>query len=139
MMKRLTTPLLALALAGFATTGVGQDGRGLAAMDMDGDGAISLAEVTALRQDLFARADLNADGLVDQAEADALRSRIQQGATLAEAAVGRSMIRLDADGDGALSKAEFTARTPLFSLLDTDGDAVLNTAEIARASAILRP
>lgn len=97
--------------------------------DANGDGAVTLEEMSALRKVLFARFDTNGDGL---ASADEM-----------VAGVKREMFRqLDADGDGTVSESEFLAHAgmpgkrggKMIRRLDDDGDGMLNEAEIAEAT-----
>ena len=58
-----------------AADGEGRRGRGLARMDADGDGNVSLAEMTAARMRRFDRMDVNRDGAVSGEERDQRRAR----------------------------------------------------------------
>lgn len=72
--------------------------------DADGDGRISQAEFVGRRVERLTAADADRDGSVAPEE---MRAAFQ--ARLAERA-GARFQRLDADGDGAISRAEFEAR-----------------------------
>lgn len=53
---------------------------------------------------------------------------------LAQPGGGRAFDRLDTDGDGAISRAEFlAAKAGAFDRVDTDGDGIVTTAEMEAA------
>lgn len=141
-MKKALTAVTGLALLGLAVPALafadhhgGRKGghtERLAAMDTDGDGAISKAEMDAHRAKMFAEIDANNDGVVSpeemRAHHDAKRAEMR---ARREA---RMLSKLDTDGDGVISAAEFAAApTPGFDKLDTDGDGVVSKAELAAA------
>lgn len=136
-MTRFLAPLLlavSLAAPAFAQTpGVGLDLL-FARLDADSDGRISQPEVTTAKTRQFARADRDADGQVTADELSAIQARLDR----AQDAMEGAAERLDADGDGSLSLAEFTAPRPFFALLDIDGDGALSRAEAERARVILQ-
>ncbi len=67
-------------------------------LDVDGSGEVTLEDLTALRENRFAEIDSNGDGSVSQEEFIAHQSaRSEERATA-------MFDRLDADGDGALSR-----------------------------------
>lgn len=104
-------------------------GRGLdilAAMDANGDGAVTRAEARAARETLFQRLDADDDGLVSQTEREAMRQGQRQGG-------GRGMgANADADGDGSISRAEFlNQRYRGFDRADTNADGTVSAEEIA--------
>jgi hypothetical protein len=99
-------------------------------LDADGDGAVTLAEIEDARTARFAGADADGDGRLDR---DELLAMMRQGA---ERGVDRMIARRDADGDWALSAAEFAeggsgGRGPgrLLARLDADGDGAVSAAE----------
>ena len=98
-------------------------------LDANNDGAVSRDEIVAARAKLFARLDVNSDGVIDKNETEMLRDAIMDGATAMHARVGNQMRRLDASGDGKVSRDEFRARTPFFDLAERDGDGKLSPAE----------
>jgi Ca2+-binding EF-hand superfamily protein len=104
-------------------------------LDADQDGKISTAEMTAHKTAQFARADRDGNGRVDAAELSAMHDRMMQFANAAGSAVKAGVRRMDSDGDGALSLAEYTDRAPFFVLLDADGDGEVARAEFDRARA----
>jgi hypothetical protein len=108
-----------------------------ATMDGDGDGAITAAELAAAKTDIFTRADANGDGLLD---ADERKAAVDAEIERRRAAhQGRAMERLDTDGDGQLSLAEFTASAPLFDRADADGDGAVSRTEFDAARPHRRP
>jgi Ca2+-binding EF-hand superfamily protein len=131
----LTAALLAAAPA------VAETPRGAALLferiDADSDGRVTAAEMTAAREAQFTRMDRNADGQVDPAEIEAARARLERFTAVADAGLGGLADRRDADGDGNLSRQEFTAQGPMLALLDTDGDGAVSRAEFDRVLAIL--
>lgn len=105
-----------------------------ARLDADADDRISQAEMTAAKTRQFARADRNGDGQVTPDELAAIQARLAR----AQEAMAGAAERMDSDGNGSLSLAEFTDRAPIFALLDIDGDGALSRAEADRARAILQ-
>lgn len=94
----------AAALA-FGGAAVAQDGRrGPMAADTDGDGRLSQAEFVASALTRFDRNDANRDGTISM---DEVRSAVD---ARRDARRERVFAALDADSDGAISRAEFDAR-----------------------------
>lgn len=128
----MKTMFKGLLLAGLASAGVAtaawavqsQHGFNPASLDADGDGVISMAELDAHADLLFARTDANNDGVLSGDEMRALHAMMQsagvampQGHTppaSVDQAGFRSGLRshatqLDADKDGRLTVAELGA------------------------------
>ncbi len=128
-----TTP----ALAETPGTGARAD-RAFERMDTDGDGVITVAEVTARKTAQFAKVDTNADGLLDATERDAMRGddhhRARRTGGMGHGPRGDAA-PLDADGDGKLSLVEFTSVTPLLDRADADDDGAVSRAEFDAAIA----
>ncbi len=93
-------------------------------IDANGDGAISIEELDNARAQVFAAMDANGDGGVDAEELLAYRMRLR-----AEAAV----IRLDENGDGALSIDEIRFRTPRLERFDLDENGEVTKTELRLA------
>jgi len=70
-------------------------------LDADNDGAVTLDEFLKPRQDRFAEMDANKDGFLD---ADELTARMRQ---MADQRQRMMMAKLDADGDGKVTREEF--------------------------------
>ncbi|MEM9061873.1 MAG: signal transduction protein [Pseudomonadota bacterium] len=104
---------------------------GLARADANNDGAISRAEATEARRAMFARLDRNADKVISGDEMESARNRLAAMARMADAMMTLTSQRLDLDGDGALSEAEFMASNPMFERIDRDGDGIASAEEIA--------
>ncbi|WP_374292238.1 EF-hand domain-containing protein [Paenirhodobacter enshiensis] len=100
-MTRLKRLSLAAALAAFSLAGavVAEEApaaRGLAAIETDGDGEISRAEIAALNARRFQRLDLNGDGAVTLDEMNAATDRIFDA--------------IDTNRDGKISRAELRGK-----------------------------
>ncbi len=133
-MKNLSLIALAAAIAAglFVTTGAEARGGGERAsfetLDADGDGLITQAELDAQREARFAALDSDGNGQITLEEFTAsaqMRS---------EERAARMFARLDADGDGALSRDVLEMRggrdgASLIERLDTDGDGAISEAE----------
>lgn len=138
----MKTPLLILAIAaGGALTlspAAAQDRQmpDFATLDANGDGQISLEELTAQRTARFAEADANSDGALSpeellahmEAERDARADRM----------VERMLSRLDANDDGVLQESELAARggdrmVQRFDRADTNADGVISAEEFEQA------
>lgn len=77
----------------------------------------SLAQMQARMTQMFDRLDANHDDVVDAAE-------------LANARGGRMLARMDADGDGRVTREEFTVGLDAqFKALDKNGDGVVTADE----------
>lgn len=151
----LLAALLALPAAAMAQTSPGANF--VLNWDLDGDGAVTLAEAQTRRDDLFTSFDADEDGFLapdEYAAFDAMRAADQDGMQAEMAAgsgggqgtgkgrgmgFGRAeeggMQRgfNDADGDGRVSRDEFTGRTPdLFAMMDRNGDGVVSEADFGR-------
>jgi Ca2+-binding EF-hand superfamily protein len=115
--------------------------------DADGDGAISLQEFQAAGDAMFARLDADGDGRLSPAELagagrgwgkqDGERAgpraerRSEDRAARMEQYRARWFSRMDADGDGYVTRAEFDdARLARFSALDLNGNGVIDADEL---------
>lgn len=104
--------------------------------DLNADGQINEAEITAGHETRFKASDANGDGKLSEAE---IRASIAKRAEArADRMVKRMMERADGDKDGSISLAEFQD-TPrhkggkMMKRLDTDGDGVITRAEAEAA------
>lgn len=103
-------------------------------IDADKDGKVSAAELEAHRAARFAAADANGDGALDAAELSAMQMARMQDRMADRAA--RMIERLDGDADGRLSAEEMAAMEAperAFGRADADGDGALTKAEVEAA------
>ncbi len=130
-MKHRLLPLavvsLALVVAGTAAAQPGPRGGGprLQAMDSNQDGVITRAEVEAFHSQRFTEADTNGDQVlsVEEVTAAAQKRAGQRGP--------RMHRRLDTDGDGGITLAEFAVVTERpFQRLDTNQDGRIDASEM---------
>lgn len=117
---------------------------GLKRLDADRDQAVTLDEFLKRRVEAFSKRDKNGDGALDAAELGQAPLGFRQ--QRQERRADRLLVRLDANADGKLTKAEFESeaaprengrrggpsaerRLLLFSFYDRNGDGVVETAE----------
>ncbi len=101
-------------------------------MDADKDGSVSAEEFKAFRSQKFADADKNNDGNLDAGEYEALskvmaekRKKAMEMAKKKKAK--KHFDKMDTDGDGKISKAEFDAKGERgFIRMDKNDDGMLN-------------
>ncbi len=118
----LAASITILATPALAQTGGAGDR--FAAIDRNGDGAISRSEAEAARDALFERLDTNGDGYLSEAE------RTNGGRAARQLANG------DANNDGRLSRAEVMALPyRMFDRFDANHDGVLSAEELAAVRA----
>ncbi|MFN3723805.1 MAG: EF-hand domain-containing protein [Paracoccaceae bacterium] len=114
--------------------GASMAGMDFAAMDADGDGKVTQAEIEAHRAARTAAIDTDGDGLLSADELAAMH--IRAATERANMQATRMIGQMDADGDGKLSAAELTTRpmpARMFERLDTDKDGAISEAEMAAA------
>ena len=99
-----------------------------AELDTNGDGAVSKDEIKAHREAMFAEIDTNHDGVLSQDEIVAHHE--MKKAEMRAKMQAKMFARLDADGNGTVSKEEFEDRPmPMFDRMDDDGDGVVMIEE----------
>lgn len=136
MKSVLVAPLIAMAVvaAPFAVAyaqpgGGGMMGR-IEAVDLNHDGAITRAEARTAREAAFRALDADNDGFVTDAEKaahreDAARKRPDRSGS-------------DTDGDGKVSRAEFTnAPYRMFDRLDANHNDIIDASELAAARTMM--
>ena len=97
------------------------------AMDKNGDGKISRDEFTG-REAVFNWLDANSDGFITREETRVLRA----GRGGSQGFMAPQLRAMDKDGDGKISRNEFTGPAPMFDRIDTDKDGFIIPAETHR-------
>lgn len=109
----------------------GQDRRGARMFDRfdsDASGTVSLEEFVNGANHRFSRLDGNDDGTVSESEVDAFIAKRTRRIK------DRILSRLDSDGDGAITRAEYElARKNRFARLDTDKSGEIEKSEANQA------
>ncbi len=129
----------------FATSvAAGTPGSGfITNWDLDENGAVSLAEVSEKRVDVFYTFDENGDGVISADEYVAFdEARAADQANENEgngnkghgkASVGMTLDFNDIDGNGEVTMEEFTAQSAAwFEILDRNGDGEVTSADFGR-------
>jgi Ca2+-binding EF-hand superfamily protein len=110
------------------------------AADADGDGVVSAAEHAGAAKKMFDAMDRNRDGKVTAQEMD--RAQPKVAGKKADQAAMRSADKIklvDRDGDGALARTEHEqASKALFAKMDADGDGRVSEAEWKAGHAALQ-
>ncbi len=136
LISTATVALLATSVA------AGTPGSGfITNWDMDENGAVSLAEVSEKRMDVFYTFDDNEDGVISGAEyvafdearvADQENENEDNGGH-GKASVGMTIAFNDVDGNGEVTMAEFTGQSiAWFEILDRNGDGEVTSADFGR-------
>jgi len=133
----ISLAVLAGLLAGQVHGGEHRHGPGFAAMDTDGDGRLSAAEMAQMpshgifsTEERFARLDADADGYLTQEEMHQARQQMREHRPRFE--------ELDTDGDGQLSIDEMgslpargdSSLNERFARLDSDNNGYLSQDEL---------
>lgn len=144
-MKRILLLSAAIALGTAALAQQGNPGAHfIENWDMNEDGQVTLAEASERRGDIFTTFDEDDDGLLsasDYALFDEARGNNKQGRNRGQ---GRGQDREnqgmtidfnDVNGDGQVSRDEFTARTKdWYAQMDRNGDGSITTADFGRGN-----
>ncbi|MEO1539642.1 MAG: EF-hand domain-containing protein [Pseudomonadota bacterium] len=132
-MKRIMIPATAALVLSALATAVVADDRGarfdFEAIDTNGDGQVTPAEMEAMRAARFAEVDTNGDGELSQAEL--LARAEQRDADRMTQRIERFIDRADEDDNGTLSLAETSPGNAdrIFSRLDSNDDGVISAEE----------
>ncbi|MGJ3231287.1 MAG: EF-hand domain-containing protein [Oceanicaulis sp.] len=107
----------------------------LGAADANGDKQVTRAELEALRAEEFAYRDRDGDGAISLIDLSPTQQRLADMAGDDEGRLGRGMLaRLDENQDGRVTRAEFmNAPSPAFDRLDANADGVVTGEEIDAA------
>ena len=115
--------------------------------DLNGDGRLSQAEMSRAIAVTFAKVDTNGDGRLSASEISGAKAVLKAERKRAKAAgegrvhfakfpakrISRHFDRIDANGDGMLSKAELeTVAARMFKKRDRNNDGYISTADFAR-------
>jgi Ca2+-binding EF-hand superfamily protein len=113
-----------------AGPGAGAGPNPFVQMDRNGDGKLSREEL-AVPEVLFNRIDADKDGLITTAEAARFREETGAGPGLG-IMLFRGLKEMDKNGDGKVSREEFTGPEPQFDRIDADKDGFITQEEAAR-------
>lgn len=128
-----TQILIAALTAAVALPAYAGGGR-LKAMDLNGDGKVTVSEAVEARVAKFDGADTNGNGSLDKAEhtamLEALKSQRKRGGSSKRAGDADPFAITDADGNGSISKAEFrSVAEQFFTRVDADGNGELTRSD----------
>jgi hypothetical protein len=141
-MKSLKTRSLlvgGLALGALPFALAGGDGDPFAKMDTNGDGKVTKEEHAAGAKQMFAQMDANRDGIVTAAEMDAKKADKPEAGTVSALSAAEKIKVVDKDGDGRLTAEEHvTGSEAMFGKMDTNGDGSLSKAEFEAGHKVKR-
>lgn len=105
-------------------------------IDTDQSGSISFEEFASRGNERFTKRDADGDGIITQEERDAARaalsSKKQKRQARMEEMAERRLQEIDTNSDGSISRAEHDAhQKTLFNRLDEDGSGDVSQAEFA--------
>ncbi len=105
--------------------------------DANNDGVVTKEEVAAMKDARFAKYDSNNDGVVDTAEIDkALEAKLER---MRIKMRYKMLGRFDANGDGMVSKDEFSVKgMNRFEMLDANNDGKITREEVQAMAAKAR-
>jgi hypothetical protein len=141
-MKRtaLTLALSLLAAPAWAET-QRPGGHFIENWDLDGDGAVSLDEITTRRGHVFLTFDADENGALDaeeyvyfdEARANDMEDNAGHGNGLRRASEGMTLQFNDTDGNGEVSREEFLSHSgDWLDMLDRNGDGSVTPADFGR-------
>lgn len=134
---RVLAPMLALGLALGPGPVLAQ--TPFQQLDADGSGAISRAEFLILRQEMFTRIDADGSGTLTRAEIESARQALpKQSHGARQMRADDRIWSQDANGDGLLTLAEYTAQTRGFDFADRNRDGALSPAEFERIARFIQ-
>lgn len=105
------------------------------ALDTDGNGQVSKADLIAQKSKQFARMDQNGDGRLTATEIARIKSFLSRRAPDRADAFERSISGLDQNSDGVVSRNEYLAVSSIFSRADQNGDDIVSQAEVTALAA----
>jgi hypothetical protein len=141
----LTTALTLTASLAFAQTGI-PGAHFIEQWDMNADGQVTLDEAKEKRAEVFVMFDQSEDGIMDAAEWEGIAAHLaqeEQGNGGGQGGMGNGPGKYihdamtapfnDTNGDGTVTKEEFTAATEaLFAAIDRNGDGMMTSADFGR-------
>lgn len=141
MIGVLTTAIIAGSMSAYAAGPGKRDGQGprgpsFEQMDLNGDGAVTQAELTEAGAARFASSDTDGSGTLSAEELVAAREA--QAAERANTRLGRMIERMDANNDGELSLEEMQDQERAGKFLerfDSDSDGTVTAEEFEQARA----